>query len=201
MHGPEPVGWMLVVLCGAVGVYCLRQTRGGTPGQRREAAGEAVMGLGMAVMALPASAVDPLPPAVFAALFGAAAVYGLALVLFDGEHRLHHLHHTVGALAMLHMALAMSAAPAHGHHAAAPSAQPAPTAELTGALLVYFALYALLAGARLAPAPGPLSLPVATSGVRGGRAGRGDGQRRAPEVAAACRLAMGIGMFAMLLTS
>ncbi|MCG3040778.1 DUF5134 domain-containing protein, partial [Streptomyces sp. S1A] len=88
----------------------------------------------------------------------------------------------------------------HGHHAA-PSAQPAPTAALTGALLVYFALYALLAGARLAPAPGPLSLPVATSGIRTGRGGRGDGTRRAPEVAAACRLAMGIGMFAMLLTS
>ncbi|MFP8886353.1 DUF5134 domain-containing protein [Streptomyces mangrovi] len=198
MHGPEPVGWMLVALCGAVGAYCLRRTRGGTPGQRREAAGEAVMGLGMAVMALPASAVDPPPPAVFVALFGATAGYGLALVLFDGEHRLHHLHHTVGALAMLHMALAMAAAPApaHGHHAA-PSAHPA-SAAATGALLVYFALYTLLAGARLAPAPDSLRLPeTAASGVRGGR---GAGPRRAPEVAAACRLAMGIGMFAMLLT-
>ncbi|WP_101255999.1 DUF5134 domain-containing protein [Streptomyces barkulensis] len=196
MHGPEPVGWMLVVLCGAVGAYCLRRTRGGTPGQRREAAGEAVMGLGMAVMALPASAVAPPPPAVFVALFGATAVYGLALLLFDGEHRLHHLHHTVGALAMLHMALAMADAPAHGHHAA-PSAHPA-SAAATGALLVYFALYALLAGARLAPAPDSPRLPgTATSGALRGPAPR---PPRAPEVAAACRLAMGIGMFAMLLT-
>ncbi|WP_308314736.1 hypothetical protein [Streptomyces sp. CNQ085] len=62
MHGPEPVGWMLVALCGTVGVYCLRQARDGAPGRRREAAGEAVMGLGMAVMALPASAVEPPPP-------------------------------------------------------------------------------------------------------------------------------------------
>ncbi|MFH0241359.1 DUF5134 domain-containing protein [Streptomyces sp. HK10] len=196
MYGPEPVGWMLVALCGAVGTYCLRRTRGGTPGQRREAAGEAVMGLGMAVMALPASAVDPPPPAVFTALFGAAAVYGLALVLFDGEHRLPHLHHTVGALAMLHMALAMAAAPAHGHHAA-PAAHPVPAAAATGALLVYFALYALLAGARLVPAPGSLRLPAAASGARGGPVLR---PPRAPEAAAACRLAMGIGMFTMLLT-
>ncbi|CAL9576442.1 hypothetical protein SUDANB106_04958 [Streptomyces sp. enrichment culture] len=197
MHGPEPVGWMLAALCGGVGAYCLRRMRGGTPGQRREAAGEAVMALGMAVMALPASAVEPPPAAVFAALFGAAAVYGLALVLFDGEHRFHHLHHTVGALAMFHMAIAMAAAPAHGAHAAhvAPPAAPAPAAALTGALLVYFALYALLAGARLVPAPGSLRLPV---GAADG--GRGGGPPRAPEVAAACRLAMGMGMFAMLLT-
>ncbi|WP_410535352.1 DUF5134 domain-containing protein [Streptomyces sp. KL2] len=197
MHGPEPVGWMLAALCGGVGAYCLRRMRGGTPGQRREAAGEAVMALGMAVMALPASAVEPPPAAAFAALFGAAAVYGLALVLFDGEHRFHHLHHTVGALAMLHMALAMAAAPAHGPHAAhaAPPAAPAPAAALTGALLVYFALYALLAGARLVPAPGPLRLPAAAAD-----GGRGAGPPRAPEVAAACRLAMGMGMFAMLLT-
>ncbi|MDG9701029.1 DUF5134 domain-containing protein [Streptomyces sp. DH37] len=202
MHGPEPVGWMLVALCGGVGAYCLRRVRGGTPGQRRAAAGEALMGFGMAAMALPASAAEPLPPAVLGAVlgavFGGAAVYELVLALLGPEHRPHHLHHVVGALAMVHMALAMAAGPAgaHAHHTAASGA---PAEALTGALLAYFALYVLLAGARLVPVPGP----AGAAGVR--RAGSPDavaagGPPRLPELAAACRLSMGMGMFAMLLT-
>jgi hypothetical protein len=188
---------MLVALCGGVGAYCLRRVRGGTPGQRRAAAGEALMGFGMAAMALPASAAEPLPPAVFAAVFGGAAVYELVLALLGPEHRPHHLHHAVGALAMVHMALAMAAGPAgaHAHHTAA-SGAPAPAEALTGTLLAYFALYVLLTGARLVPVPGP----ARPGGAGGPDAVAAGGPPRLPEVAAACRLSMGMGMFAMLLT-
>jgi hypothetical protein len=62
---------------------------------------------------------------------------------------------------------------------------------LTGTLLLYFAGYVLWAGVRLMP------VAVSRSGrVTGGGTGWGD----RPEVARACRLSMGIGMFAMLLT-
>ncbi|GAA2402689.1 DUF5134 domain-containing protein [Streptomyces glaucosporus] len=184
------VGWLLVVLCGGVGAYCLLHMRGGTPGQRRTAAGEALMGFGMAVMALPASAAEPLPPRVFAAVFGAAAVRELVLARHAPAH---HLHHAVGALAMVHMALAMAAGSGHpgGHHAA-----PAWTPALTGVLLAYFACYVLRTGVRLVPsgaggpAPGGGSAEGAAAGVL-----------RLPEVAVACRLSMGLGMFAMLLTT
>ncbi|GAA2422951.1 DUF5134 domain-containing protein [Streptomyces macrosporus] len=194
MHGPEPVGWLLVALCGGVGAYCLLRMRDGTPRQRRTAAGEAFMGFGMAVMALPASAVDPLPPQVFAVVFGAAAVRELALVRHAPAH---HLHHAVGALAMVHMALAMTVG-GHpgGHHAA-----PAWTPVLTGVLLVYFAGYVLRAGVRLVPVGATGPGPRDGGGGDGGR-GAGDtvtGLLRLPEVAVACRLSMGLGMFAMLL--
>lgn len=56
---------------------------------------------------------------------------------------------------------------------------------VTGVLLLYFAGYVLLSGVRLIPV---------TAG--GGSVGWGD----RPELARACRLSMGIGMVAMLLT-
>ncbi|HEX5566579.1 MAG TPA: DUF5134 domain-containing protein [Streptomyces sp.] len=192
MHGPELVGWLLVALCGGSGAYCLPLLRGGTPGQRRTAAGEALMGFGMAVMALPASAVEPPPPLAFAVFFGAAAVRELVLVRHGPAH---HLHHALGCLAMVYMSLAMAAAPAGaGSHHHAGSGIPV----LTGVLLAYFAGYVLLTGARLVPAAstGGTGRGVGT----GGDGGTGGGLLRLPEVAVACRVAMGIGMFAMMLT-
>jgi hypothetical protein len=65
---------------------------------------------------------------------------------------------------------------------------------VTGVLLAYFAGYVLWAGLRLVPVP-------VTGGARGAAAtaaATGWGDR--PELARACRLSMGIGMFAMLLT-
>lgn len=58
-------------------------------------------------------------------------------------------------------------------------------------LLVYYAAYVLRSGARLIPV-------AATVGVAGGPTGGAWGAR--PELALACRLTMGIAMFAMLLT-
>lgn len=210
MHGPEPVGWMLVALCGGVGASCLWRLRDGPSGRRRAAAGEALMGFGMAAMAVPASAVEPLPPRVFVALFGVAAGYELVLAARGSGHRSHHLHHVVGALAMVHMALVMAASPsggAHGHHGTASVAGAVPTGAVptgavptgavTAVLSAYFAVYVLRAGARLVPA----AVPAAGAPTAGGSvAPPAGGTPWLPEVTAACRLSMGMGMLAMLLT-
>ncbi|MER7621008.1 DUF5134 domain-containing protein [Streptomyces sp. NPDC126503] len=184
MHGPALPGWLLVALCALSGAYCLLRIRACAGEQRRAAGGEAVMGFGMAAMALPAAVLTP-PAwswAVYAAVFGAAALHGLAGARRGG----HHLHHVVGSLAMVYMAVAMAAPGAHGGHTAAGGVP-----LLTGALLLYYAVYVLRAGRRLVPAPA------------GGGAGTGDAGGAwtlRPEFTLVCRLAMGLAMLAMLVT-
>lgn len=159
------------------------------------------MALGMAAMALPASAVTPpqWSPWMFTAVFAAAGVWALAR---------RHLHHAVGTFAMVYMALAM-AVPSDRMNAAGSVGQagsmsamgsmgsmgsmgraepmsamgvmdhagPGGVPLLTGLLLAYYTVYVIAAGVRLVPADaGP------------------------PGVLRACRVAMGIGMLAMLLT-
>ncbi|MFE7706655.1 DUF5134 domain-containing protein [Streptomyces sp. NPDC057486] len=195
MHGPAMSGWLLMALCGVTGAYCLLRMRGGTAEERRTARDEAVMGFGMAAMAAPA-AVFPPPVwgwAVYVVLFGAAALRGL----WFARRRGHHLHHLVGSLAMVYMASVMApgsgtaahgAGGAHGGHQMTQVAGGVPL--LTGMLLVYYAAYVLRSGTRL--------IPVAAAGPAEGRIGNSWGAR--PELALACRLTMGIAMFAMLLT-
>lgn len=184
MHGPVPAAWLLVALCAATGAYCLLRMRSRVEEQRRAAGGEAVMGFGMAVMAVPAAVLSP--PSwvwpVYAAVFGAAALRAL----WAARAAPHHLHHLVGTSAMIYMSVVMAAAPPGAHHAHGGSGVPL----LTSLLLLYFAGYVLLAGARLVPAT------VAVAGAGGGAVRWGD----RPELARACRLSMGIGMVAMLLT-
>ncbi|MEU4213199.1 DUF5134 domain-containing protein [Streptomyces sp. NPDC026206] len=194
MHGPPLVGWLLVVLCAATGAYCLVRTRAGAAGERRAAGGDALMGLGMAAMAVPAAVLDTRPwgHAVFAAVFGAAGLRTLALAR---RHRgAHHLHHAVGAFAMVYMALAMAGSPAGAHagHAAA-AREPAGAPLLTGLLLVYFAVYVVRGAATMVPC-------VATAPGGAGRPGHDRERAGRPELTRACRLSMGIGMLAMLLT-
>ncbi|MEU9251813.1 DUF5134 domain-containing protein [Streptomyces sp. NPDC048270] len=157
--------WLLVVLCAVSGAYCLRQVRrsGGA------AAGEAVMAFGMALMAVPLGDRDGWQALALGAVFCAAALHGVWL-LRGGAH---HAHHLVGSLAMAYMALT---AAGYGH-GGGPSL-------VTGLLLLYFAGYVLLGGARLVAAGGGAqgSYPVASA-----------------ELSRACRLAMGMGMLAMLL--
>ncbi|MFI6448687.1 DUF5134 domain-containing protein [Kitasatospora sp. NPDC050543] len=186
MHGSAVVSWLLAALTGASGCYCLARLRGSgcasSPGDARRLpshesdAAEALMGLGMAAMAATGSTV---PPAVWAWLFGlpAAGFLVAALAPATPARRAHRLHHAIGALAMTYMPLSMATAPAHAHHAGA-----AGLPLLTGALLLYFGGYTLWAGSRLLSTPGG-TLPAGTAGL--------------PQ---ACRLTMGIGMFAMLLT-
>ncbi|MDI3418254.1 DUF5134 domain-containing protein [Streptomyces luteolus] len=204
MHGPALAGWLLVALCAATGAYCLLRMRSPVAEQRSAAGGEALMGFGMAVMAVPAAVFGPPRWAwwAYGVVFGAAAVR--ALWNARGHARAHHLHHLVGTLAMVYMAVAMAAAPAAGAGHAA-HAGPAGAPLVTGVLLLYFAGYVLGAGMRLVPAAGAVGGAVAgAGGVGTGRVGDGPlgavawGDRA--EVALACRLAMGIGMFAMLLT-
>ncbi|MGY0022129.1 DUF5134 domain-containing protein [Streptomyces sp. cg35] len=182
MHGPLSAAWLLVALCAATGSYCLLRMRRGAEDQRRTAGGEALMGFGMALMAVPAAVLTP--PAwawmLYAAVFGAAAVRAL----WAARRGAHHLHHLVGTFAMAYMAVAMAARPAaHAHHGGAG------TPALTGLLLAYFVVYVLWSGARLVPA---------AAATASGPALAGWGDR--PELARACRLSMGIGMLAMLLT-
>ncbi|MFB7505353.1 DUF5134 domain-containing protein [Streptomyces broussonetiae] len=181
MHGPVPAAWLLVALCAATGAYCLLRMRSAVQEQRRAAGGEALMGFGMAVMAVPAAVFTPPRWAwpLYAAVFGAAALRAL----WSARSTPHHLHHLVGTAAMVYMSAAMAAAPPGAHHEHGGLGVP----PLTGALLVYFTGYVLHSGARLVPA----AVAVAGSGpVRWGDR---------PELARVCRLSMGIGMVAMLL--
>jgi hypothetical protein len=184
VHGSASPGWLLVALCAATGVHCLLRTRSTLEEQRRAAGGEALMSFGMAAMAVPAAVLAP-PRwawATYAAVFAAAALHAL----WAARQSPHHLHHSVGSLAMAYMAAVMADAPG-GHGTHAPSGVPL----LTGALLLYFTVYVLWAGARLIP------VAAVTAGTPpAGAVGWGD----RPEVARACRLSMGIAMVAMLLT-
>ncbi|MER7774971.1 DUF5134 domain-containing protein [Streptomyces sp. NPDC096191] len=181
MHGPVSPGWLLVALCAATGAYCLLRMRSHEGEQRRAAGGEALMGFGMAAMAVPAAAFTP-PTwawAGYVVVFGAAGLRALwAAAMYGG----HHLHHLVGAAAMVYMAVVMAGSPAHahGHGVSGPPAA-------TGALLLYFTGYVLLSGVRLLPV-------TAVAGGGGPTTGWGD----RPELARACRLSMGIAMLAML---
>ncbi|KAF3464036.1 DUF5134 domain-containing protein [Streptomyces sp. Tu 3180] len=180
MHGPTSSGWLLVALCAATGAYCLLRMRSSVEEQRRAAGGEALMGFGMAAMAVPAAAFTPPSWAwpVYAVVFGAAGLHAL----WTARASARHLHHLVGAGAMVYMAVAMATSPAgHGHGGPG-------TPLLTGTLLLYFAGYVLVTGVRLVPVPAPA--------VTGGSAGWGD----RPELARVCRLSMGMAMVAMLLT-
>ncbi|MEW2632919.1 DUF5134 domain-containing protein [Streptomyces sp. NPDC048389] len=185
MHGPATSGWLLMVLCAATGAYSLvRMDRWSQPA--RNAAGtEALMAFGMAAMAVPTAVFTP-PPwhwAVYAAVFGAAALRAAWPVRHCGRHA----HHAVGCLAMVYMAVAMATGGGgHGPHAGGG------VPLLTGALLLYFTVYVLRSGTRL--------IPLASAG--GGTVAAGAApaaQAAGPELLPACRVSMGIAMLAMLL--
>jgi hypothetical protein len=186
MHGPPLTGLLLTALCAGVGALCLLRMRAVAAEERRGAAGDAVMGLGMAAMALPPGLPGPAAwtAGAFAAVFGAAFVRAVLPLRTAG----HHLHHAIGALAMVYMAVAMGAADHGGHGAAA--GLPA----VTAGLLAYFVLYVLYGGLR------PVAAGAAAGFGGGGFGGGGFGGWAArPELAGACRVCMGAGMVAMLL--
>jgi hypothetical protein len=180
----------------AAGVSCLlrARTRYAAAGERRTARDEGLMGLGMGLMAVPVSTLGERwwGPVVFTLLFGTMAVR--FAVLARGER--HRFHHAVEAAAMAYMAVAMGTGGGSGmtgmagmgEHVGGSPGIPA----FTGILLAYFALYALAAGIRLFPVTGPE--PVTAAGPPAGSI------LQAPQFAAACRLSLAIGMFAMLLT-
>ncbi|WP_193511318.1 DUF5134 domain-containing protein [Streptomyces griseoloalbus] len=185
MHGPASSGWLLVALCAATGAYCLLRTRSRVEEQRRAAGGEALMGFGMAVMAVPATAFTP-PVWAWPACAAVFALAGLP-ALRAARTGACHLHHLIGAGAMVYMAVTMATSPGSGDghgHAQGDAGIPLPT----GALLLYFVAYVLVTGVRLVP----------VAAVAGDGRGAGWGDR--PELTRACRLSMAIAMVAMLLT-
>ncbi|QIQ06204.1 DUF5134 domain-containing protein [Streptomyces liangshanensis] len=191
MHGPATAGWLLVALCAGAGGYCLLRMRAAVGEARGTAGGEALMGFGMAAMAVPTAALSP-PRWVwlgYAAVFGAAAL-GAAVRARSSPH---HAHHLLGMLAMVYMAGAMALTPggAHGVHAAAG------VPLVTGGLLLYYTAYVLRAGARLLPLPAAAEPGGAVSGGPAGVVGAGRGEW--PELTLVCRLSMGLAMLAMLL--
>ncbi|MEI5010406.1 DUF5134 domain-containing protein [Streptomyces sp. PmtA] len=188
MHGPAMPGWLLVALCAASGAYCVVRTRSCAGEARSAAAGEAVMGFGMAAMAVPA-AVVPVPAwawLLYAALFGAVGLRALWAARASSS-AVHHLHHLVGSLAMVYMAVTMSPLRAGGHEGHGVQAGAGGVPLVTGALLVYFTVFVLRTGARLVPVAAPAGGPAPAWGAR-------------PELALACRVSMGVAMVAMLLT-
>ncbi|MFG3586035.1 DUF5134 domain-containing protein [Streptomyces sp. NPDC047990] len=196
MHGPASPGWLLVALCAATGAYCLLRMRSAVEEQRRTAGAEALMGFGMAVMAVPAAVAAPPHWAWlgYTTVFGAAALRAL----WAARTGRHHLHHLVGTCAMVYMAAVMAAAPPARHHAHDGAGVPL----VTGALLLYFTAYVLLSGFRLLPVAavaGTTETAGSTAPAARGSAGTpGWGDR--PELSQACRLSMGIAMLAMLVT-
>lgn len=184
MHGPPLTGLLLTALCAGVGALCLLRMRAVAAEERRGAAGDAVMGLGMAAMALPPGLPGPAAWTVgaFAAVFGAAFVRAVLPLRTAG----HHLHHAIGALAMVYMAVAMGAADHGGHGAAGLPA-------VTAGLLAYFVLYVLYGGLR------PVAAGAAAGFGGSGFGGGFGGWAARPELAGACRVCMGAGMVAMLL--
>lgn len=223
MHGPATAGWLVVALCAAAGTYCLLRLRGAPGTGRGTAGGEALMGFGMAAMAVPAAVVTP-PRWVwllYAAVFGVAALRTLG----PARRSSHHLHHLVGMLAMVYMSVAMALLPgaAHGAHGTGDAGG---TPLATGVLLIYYAGFVLWTGARLLPlqtvtapedegGPGLTGTAIVGTGIpAAGAAGAAgtvtevapvvapdvDAGEPRPEMALACRLSMGIAMLAMLLT-
>ncbi|WP_274555326.1 DUF5134 domain-containing protein [Streptomyces spiramyceticus] len=179
MHGQALSSWLLVALCSATGAYCVLRMYTGMGEHRKEAGSDALMGFGMAAMAVPAAVAAP--PLLYAAVFGGAGLRAL----WQARGSTHHLHHLVGSLAMVYMALVM--APGTGH---TPGYAPGGVPLLTGALLLYYATYVLRTGVRL--------MPVSTGAA--GTGGRAPAWGARPELAMASRLSMGIAMIAMLVT-
>ncbi|MEV4331313.1 DUF5134 domain-containing protein [Streptomyces sp. NPDC049597] len=182
MHGPMTSGWLLMALCAATGAYCLLRMGSCSGDAREDAGGEALMGFGMAAMAVPA-AVLTLPSwhwVVYAVVFGAAALRAIR-ALRARRHR----HHLVACLTMVYMAAAM-AGPGGAHASHTRPGVPL----LTAALVVYFAVYVLRAGLRLVPVAAPAGSPGPAAPSWGAP----------PELALACRVSMGTAMLVMLLT-
>jgi hypothetical protein len=174
MGAPPAVCWLLVALCGATALYCVARVcaRGHRGADRVTDGAEALMGGGMALMALPGG-MRALPPAAWVAVFGAGAGWAGLRALRARHAGAHQGYHAVGHLAMVYMALAMARGGMPGMGAGVPA--------LTAALALGFAAYGVWAGTRVVAAP------------------CGGGGVAATQVRHACRVVMSLAMFTELL--
>lgn len=198
VHGSTTVGWLLVALCAVTGLACALRARGARGRLRAAAASEALMGFAMAAMALPSADGPAVPPGWLLPLFCLAAGGELALAGGGRRHlpsAAHHLHHLLGATAMAYLAWRMAGSAPSGAAAGGALAD-----VLTGVPAAYFAAYVLGAGALLLSGrgvAGAAGTPYPPGPVARPRTPR---IRELPDLPGACRVAMGTGMLAMLLT-
>ncbi|WP_457032323.1 DUF5134 domain-containing protein [Kitasatospora sp. P5_F3] len=172
MHGPVMVSWLLAALAAGSAGFGLHRLRAGRGGC---ASASWDSDAAEALMGIGMAGMVLRPGIVWGWLFALLALPLLIGALAPGAPRAHRLHHAIGALAMAYMGLAPA-----GHHGS--MGLPA----VTGALLGYFGGYALWTGSRLLSVPGGRATTATEAG--------------AADLSRACRTAMGVGMFAMLLT-
>ncbi|GAA4549324.1 DUF5134 domain-containing protein [Pseudonocardia xishanensis] len=186
-------------------------------------ASHAAMGFGMAAMFSPVG--DPVPPAVWIAVFALSAAWFAASVLRTGLVADDAGHHVVCGVAMLFMlgvglqAEAGGAAGAHAHHGGGVAGPGAWASFVAIGLAGYFAWHVMRCGDRFAmarrarlavPQPVTVGAPapaVETASVVPGCAAHAPaaegstlGALRTPQTAAVAHLVMAAAMAVMLLT-
>ena len=152
------------------GSYCLLRLRSRIADQRSTAGGEALMGFGMAAMAVPAAVLTP--PRwvwlVYALVFGAAALRALR----PAGARAHHLHHLAGHTRDGLYGRGDGRGPGgmHGMHTA--GGTPLVTGRAAGLLRGICAVDGCAAAAGAARGPGPRASVTGTAAGATGRSWR-----------------------------
>ncbi|MGH3770945.1 MAG: DUF5134 domain-containing protein [Pseudonocardiaceae bacterium] len=215
MAGAVWVRWVFVAMFAALALICVARliaasrevSAGGGTADRSVDVSRGVMSLGMIAMVVPW--VDPLPRLYWQVLFGVAAGH-IAVRLIRRSLRptpvpcpelcgQHELHLMIGGLAMVYMLAAMPAGPAMAAGTSMTDRMDmAPMGStglalpaLTWALIVYFLVFVVRLGARLA---------VHTIGTAPAGAGGPRGVVSSPHLLGSAEVVMGIGMSYMLLT-
>ncbi|MER6394927.1 DUF5134 domain-containing protein [Kitasatospora sp. NPDC001603] len=206
MQEPVIATALLIALTGWCAVHCALAAAGrGCPDRRLEPI-EFVTALAMVAMVAPAA--DPLPRVLWAALLAAAAAWpALLLAGRMGRHHRsapigalrHYPHHILSAAVMAALVLLM--APAQ-HHAGAGhtggSHAPVPEWVLL-ALVAYFLVHAARGAGTLLPRPAAGGRPRGERPAGRPARVRGPAALTSPDLVAARRTVMSIGMAYMLL--
>ncbi len=200
MAGAEWVRWVFAGMFAALALYYLIRLLASGPAAsaRGVEISRGVMSLGMVAMVVPQ--LDPLPRLGWQVLFSLAAGY-IAVRLIRRSRRAapslqpalsghHELHLVVGAVAMIYMFAAMPAGHelAHSVHTAGTGSTGVALPVLTWAFVVYFLVFVVRLGARLA-------VPVS-----GAAASTPRSMLVSPQLSGSSEVVMGIGMSYMLVT-
>ncbi|MFF8772966.1 DUF5134 domain-containing protein [Kitasatospora sp. NPDC015120] len=200
MLEPVIVTVLLIALTGWCAVHCALVIAGRRCADRRLELTEIVMALAMVAMMAPA--LDPLPQAVWSALLAACAAWSALLLLGragrDGHASRagpggwqHYPHHALSAAAMAVLVLPLAPAHHHARGAAHPGAAAVPEWTLL-ALAAYFLAHAACGAGAMLPRPADAARHAGARPLFGPAA-------PSPRLAAARQSVMSIGMVYMLL--